>query len=139
VCTRAYARESIKTTNDDPVVRALTKLEEVNPTLYQFFYNLINKIDTSAIKIAGVVTPPQKILNTIIPIITNPNFEQLLATAKTESEQPGVREPMKYAVSVLYNLAKSITEPQPCDFSQREYTEEFCNSLYDTLDDISLD
>lgn len=134
----AHARETNKTTSDDEILRCLTQIEKEDQSIFQFFQKLINEVETKIIKIGGIETPPEKIIKSIRRCVMNPNFINMLATARDESNQPEVRDQLKYAVSVLYNLCNKVFEVPPADFSQRSYTKEELNSLFDNLDDIPL-
>ena len=117
----------------------LSKLRRENQQLYQYFYTIIQTIDKSgAVNIYGTPVPSSKIIQTILELVQNPNFQTVLNSARNKSSEANVRDSIKYSITYLYNQATNKPKQQSQDFKQREYSEEELNSLFDNPDDVEV-
>ena len=142
----AYTRdETNKKTSRATAEAALAQLESENQSLLQFFYQIIQKVDSDkTIKINGAIVPSATIMQAMLDLTQQPSFIQVLESAQAEADSPNVRDKLKYAISVLYNFNSRLqtkpAKPHSADgFGQRQYSEEELNSLFDTMEDIEID
>ena len=111
--------------------------------MYKYFNQIVTKVNNAEeIKISGVPTTAEKILPQLAKLAEQQNLDILLKSAYEESASPKVRDSIKYSISLLYNLATRLSnvpparQEQKADFTQRSYSEEELNQLFDSLDDI---
>ena len=146
-CVRTHEKP-FKQDHDTKAEVQLNKLKSKNPAMYNYFNQIVTRVNKEkGIKISGVPTTAEKILPQLSKIAEQSNLEELLISANEESSSPKVRDKIRYSISLLYNLATRLINVPPSqvkapvqkDFTEREYTREELNSLFDTLDDIELD
>ena len=143
---QSTARACEKTFKQTMVASAeevLSKLRSENQQLYQYFYTIIQTIDKSgAVNIYGTPVPSSKIIQTILELVQNPNFQTVLDSARNKSSEANVRDSIKYSITYLYNQANGVKnkqkqqKPPSQDFKQRDYSQEDLSYLFDNLDDI---
>ena len=137
----AYAREeSIKNENDgDGVVVQLQKLQAADPETVSRTLLLIEELrqGEEIVKINGQPTKSSEIFSVFEQFFQKPGaLEFLKYTYKQIDMLPGIRNPFKYTVSRLYNLMKvSESKTNEKTGTEREYSKEFLDSLFDNIED----
>ncbi len=145
---RTRTREEInKKDNDgDSMSVAIQKISELDPATGARIEALITQLKSGneKIKIAGEPTERAKILEAINGLLISANaVEQLQAIFSEIDSTPNVRNPFKYTVSFLYNVALERGKPdysklRELDYMHHSYTPEQLNNLFDSLDDVEI-
>lgn len=144
VCAPAYAREETnKNINDgDELVARLQKIAALDPATAQRTLTLVEQLqaDDETIRISGKPTARAEILRAYNQMCGRPDALERLQYAYHEADTtPRVKNPYKYTVSLLYNVATNTPKPDygkaPAEeIQQHQYSPEELNSLFDNLD-----
>lgn len=107
------------------------------------------------IKVNGITKPSIEVLDKIIGLLIKPTAsEQIKIKLKELSEVSGIKNPVNYLISSLYNLACDFekdnrhgistfySKNQPVNnnvgFMTHDYTKEQLEALYDSVDDVDI-
>lgn len=147
---RAHTCEEInKKDNDcDSMSVAIQNISALDPATGARIETLIKQLQSGdeKIKIAGEPTERAKILQAINKLLLSPNsLEQLQSIFKDIDSTQSVRNPFKYTISYIYNVALergkpdySSSKPRELDYMHHYYTAEQLNDLFDSLDDVEI-
>lgn len=148
---RAHTREEInKKDNDgDSMSVAIKNISALDSATGARIETLIKQLQSGneKIKISGEPTERAKILQAINELLLSPNtLEQLQSIFKDIDSTPNVRNPFKYTISYIYNVALergkpdySSSKPRELDYMRHNYAPEQLNDLFDNLDDVEIE
>ena len=146
----AYASENLKKENNDgdELVARIKKISALDPAIAQRTLILVEQLqnDEEKIKISGKRTARAEILRAYNQMLGQSDALERLQFAYHEVDTtPGVRNPYKYTVALLYNVATNSPKPEYTkEKSPREgmmthnYTKEQLDSLWTNFDEIEL-
>lgn len=147
---RAHTREEInqKDNDGDSMSVALQKISSLDPVTGARIETLIKQLQSGdeKIRIAGEPTERAKILQAINKLLLSSNsLEQLQSIFQDIDSSPNVRNPFKYTISYIYNVALERGKPEynssqlsELNYMRHSYTSEQLNDLFDSLDDAEI-
>lgn len=140
----AYASENLnKTINDgDELVARIEKIAALDPVTAQRTLTLVEQLqsDAETIRISGKPTRRAEILHAYNKMLGRADALERLQYVYHEADiAPGVRNPYKYTVALLYNVATDTPKPEYNkatveEIERHKYSPEELNALFDSLD-----
>lgn len=144
----AYASENLnKTINDgDELVARIEKIAALDPATAQRTLTLVEQLqsDAETIRISGKPTRRAEILHAYNKMLGRADALERLQYVYHEADiAPGVHNPYRYTVALLYNVATDAPKPEYNkatveEIERHKYSSEELNALFDNLDDIGI-
>ena len=125
------------------MVARIEKISELDPSIAQRTLILVKQLqaDVDKIRISGKLTARAEILHAYNKMLGRTDALERLQYVYHEADTtPGVRNPFKYTVALLYNVAIDAPKPEyknkvPNEkIERRQYGRNELNALYENLD-----